>query len=303
MIDTWIIGPCSIETGELYLSVADRLVPIMQGRNWYYKASFDKANRSSISGKRGPGLKDSIELFKAVKERYPDLRITTDIHECWQAEQLCDVVDVIQIPAFLCRQTDLIVECARHFDVVNIKKGQWMSPQNMAKGLDKIKNTNPDTEAWITERGTQFGYGQLIVDFSSVEYLQNIFDKVILDCTHSTQRLKPNGRTGGDGILARKYLLTAGIFDYEGIFAETHPNPAEAYSDGDSQIVLDKMKELIESADKINAVCESMTPRKPYEEVGNKADIKYEGPFSGRPMQNPTSDDVLRRTRVTENLD
>lgn len=223
----------------------------MQGHDWIYKGSFDKANRSSIEGERGPGLEESIEIWKAIKQEFPDIRLTTDIHEVHQIEQVAPYIDVIQIPAFLCRQTDLLVESAKHFDVVNIKKGQWMSPQNMVKGVDKIKNTNPDAEAWITERGTQFGYGQLIVDFGAVEILEQFYDKVILDCTHSTQRLKPNGRTGGDSTLAQKYFKAAPIFGYTGIFAETHPNPPASYSDMDSQIQIEDFKKLMPDAPKI----------------------------------------------------
>jgi 2-dehydro-3-deoxyphosphooctonate aldolase (KDO 8-P synthase) len=217
----------------------------MEGKDWIYKASFDKANRSSIDGKRGPGIDESIKIFKNFKKKYPNVRLTTDVHEVWQVEKLSEVIDIIQIPAFLCRQTDLLVECAKHFNVVNIKKGQWMSPQNMAKGVDKIKNTNPNCEAWVTERGTQFGYGQLIVDFAAVDVLNKVYDKVILDCTHSTQRLKPNGRTGGSGEMAVKYFKVSDTFGYDGVFAECHPNPPMAYSDADCQIQLDDMVNLL----------------------------------------------------------
>ena len=245
MNKTYILGPCSIETEELYDEVGSSLVPIMEGKDWIYKASFDKANRSSIDGKRGPGIDESITMFKNFKKKYPNIRLTTDVHEVWQVERLSEVIDIIQIPAFLCRQTDLVVECAKYFPVVNIKKGQWMSPQNMSKGVDKIKNVNPDCEAWVTERGTQFGYGQLIVDFAAVDVLNKVYDKVILDCTHSTQRLKPNGRTGGSGEMAVKYFKVADTFGYDGVFAECHPNPPMAYSDADCQIPLDDMINLL----------------------------------------------------------
>ncbi len=245
MSKTYILGPCSIETEELYNEIGSSLVPIMEGKDWIYKASFDKANRSSIDGKRGPGIDESIEMFKNFKQKYPNIRLTTDVHEVWQVERLSEVIDIIQIPAFLCRQTDLVVECAKYFPVVNIKKGQWMSPQNMSKGVDKIKNVNPDCEAWVTERGTQFGYGQLIVDFAAVDILNKVYDKVILDCTHSTQRLKPNGRTGGSGEMAVKYFKVSDTFGYDGVFAECHPNPPMAYSDADCQIQLDDMINLL----------------------------------------------------------
>jgi 2-dehydro-3-deoxyphosphooctonate aldolase (KDO 8-P synthase) len=202
MIKHWILGPCSVESPELFFSVLEKLLPLMKGRSFFYKASFDKANRTSVAGKRGPGLERSLEMFKDAKKRHPDLKLTTDVHELGQIEKLVEVIDVVQIPAFLCRQTDLLVESARHFDVVNIKKGQWMSPDNMVRGLDKIKNTRPKTQAWLTERGSQFGHNQLVVDFSSVNQLREHFDALFLDCTHSTQKLKPNGRMGGDGDLS-----------------------------------------------------------------------------------------------------
>lgn len=242
---TYIIGSCSIENKEFYISQLDKLIPLMEGKDWYYKGSFDKANRTSIKGERGPGLDESLEIFRYVKETYPNIKLTTDIHEINQIEKLIGLIDCIQIPAFLCRQTDLIVESAKSFNIVNIKKGQWMSPQNMVKGIDKIKEANPNCEAWITERGSQFGYSQLIVDFGSVDYMKKYFDKVILDCTHSTQRLKENGRTGGDSDLAIKYWKSSDIFGYDGVFAETHPNPIEAVSDMDSQIPFKEMKKLL----------------------------------------------------------
>ena len=254
MIKTWILGPCSLENEKMYLETGKYLSEIMKGKNWVYKASFDKANRSSIDGKRGIGLKKTLDIFKKIKKQIPNIKLTTDIHEVWQVEQLSEVIDIIQIPAFLCRQTDLIVECARHFNFINIKKGQWMSPQNMVKGVDKIRNVNPDAQAWLTERGTQFGYTQLIVDFGSVNLFRQHFDAVIFDITHSTQRLKPNGRTGGDSKLAEKYLLVADIFGYDGVFAEAHPNPPLAYSDGDSQLKLDKVKEIINKAEDISKI-------------------------------------------------
>lgn len=242
----YIIGSCSIEDRDFFIEQAHRIYPLMKGKNWYLKGSFDKANRTSVYGERGPGILTAIEIFKEVKSIFPDIKITTDVHEVNQIEKLSGLVDVIQIPAFLCRQTDLIVEAAKNFNIVNIKKGQWMSPQNMAKGVDKIKITNPNCEAWVTERGTQFGYTQLIVDFGSVDYLKDSFDRVILDCTHSTQKLKSNGRTGGDPNMAVKYWKVADIFGYDGVFVETHPFPEKATSDMDSQIQFDVMKSLLD---------------------------------------------------------
>ena len=141
--------------------------------------------------------------------------MTTDVHETHQVELISDTVDLIQIPAFLCRQTDLLVESARHSNEVNIKKGQWMNPQNMVKGIDKLKNTNPNCSVWVTERGSAFGYSQFVVDFSSVDFLKEHFDKVIFDTTHSAQLPKPNGRMGGNPVLAERYFKSFEIFNYD----------------------------------------------------------------------------------------
>lgn len=252
--DVLILGPCCMESRDMYIETGKKLVKMFPDRNIVYKSSFDKANRSSIEGKRGIGFDEALELFRDIKTEIPGIKLTTDVHECWQIESLAESIDVVQIPAFLCRQTDLLVESARNFPVVNIKKGQWMSPQNMVQGVDKIKNTNPNCEAWITERGTQFGYGQLIVDLGSVELLSGYYDKVIFDTTHSTQRLKPNGRTGGSRDVAKSYIMSSCLFGYDGIFAETHECPPEAYSDGDCQIYLSDIADLIEKREQIKEI-------------------------------------------------
>jgi|TARA_B100000780_G_scaffold160357_1_gene112075 2-dehydro-3-deoxyphosphooctonate aldolase (KDO 8-P synthase) len=235
---TYILGPCSIENLENFLTVAKTLDGYMGGKDWYLKGSFDKANRTSIHSDRGPGLDEGIRIMQTVKRLYPNVKIVTDIHEVNQALPLSDVVDVIQIPAFLCRQTDLLVECARHFDVINIKKGQWLSAESMKHAVNKIKEVDPNCKVWITERGSQFGYDRLIVDFRGVDVMKEFADKVILDCTHSTQ-ITGDGITGGSRKLAKQYAQAARIFEYDGVFIETHPNPDNAISDSDSQVELD----------------------------------------------------------------
>lgn len=244
-MNTFIIGPCSLETYELSYKVLNTIYPYVKDKDFYFKGSFDKANRSSITGKRGPGLEKGLEIFNQLKKDFPGLKVTTDVHETQQVEKLKGTIDLIQIPAFLCRQTDLLVESARHFDIVNIKKGQWMNPQNMVKGIDKLKNTNPNCKVWLTERGTSFGYSQFVVDFSSVDFLKEHFDKVIMDCTHSAQLPKPNGRMGGNPTLAARYFKAADIFGYTGVFCEAHPTPSLSYSDADSVLPLEKMVELL----------------------------------------------------------
>lgn len=244
-MNTYIIGPCSLETYELSYRVLKEVYSFVKDKNFYFKGSFDKANRSSITGKRGPGLEEGLEIFTQLKRDFPGLKVTTDVHETAQVEKLADTIDLIQIPAFLCRQTDLLVESARFFNEVNIKKGQWMNPQNMAKGVDKLKTTNPNCSVWLTERGTSFGYSQFIVDFSSVDFFKEHFDQVILDCTHSAQLPKAGGRMSGNPTLAARYFKAAEIFGYTGVFCEAHPIPSLSYSDADSVLPLEQMVSLL----------------------------------------------------------
>lgn len=221
---------------------------------WYMKASFDKANRTSLYGGRGPGLEYAKSVWSEAKSMFPNVKFLTDVHETYQVEQLVDFIDCIQIPAFLCRQTDLIVECAKHFNKINVKKGQWLGPNNLIASVDKIKDTNPDCEAWICDRGTNFGYNDLFVNFGIVDELKQHYDKVILDCTHSIQRSRAIYGTQGDRRLAERYFLAADIFNYDGVFAEVHPNPPDATSDGDCQLYLDKLEELILKSKKIGSL-------------------------------------------------
>lgn len=250
----WILGPCSMENRDLFFDVLERIDSIMDSNDkWCMKASFDKANRTSLSGSRGPGLNYAKEVWSEANARYPNMLLTTDIHECWQVEHLAGLIDVVQIPAFLCRQTDLIVECAKHFPVVNVKKGQWLGPNNLIVSVDKIKETNPDCEAWVTDRGSNFGYHDLFVNFGIVDELKKYYDKVILDCTHSTQRSKSVYGTQGDPILAERYFVACDLFNYDGVFAEVHPNPSESVSDGDCAIHLDNLPKLVKQSKMISS--------------------------------------------------
>ena len=218
----------------------------MDGREWYLKASFDKANRTRIDGGRGTGFSAGCDIFQEFKAAFPHVNLLTDVHECAQVEPLAGFIDCVQVPAFLSRQTDLLVECGRHFSKVNIKKGQWLSPDNILGAVDKVKRHNSSVQVWLCERGSQFGYEQLVIDFRSVPRFRAVFDRVLLDCTHSTQYTKPNGRNGGDRNLAEKYMIAAPIFGYDGVFAEVHPCPPEAVSDGECQIYLDRIAHLIQ---------------------------------------------------------
>lgn len=255
MSNPWIIGPCALESKELFFNTGSALSTIMEGRDWYYKASFDKANRTSTGGLRGCGLEAAKDIISEFKDEHPNIRLSTDVHECWQIEQLKGLIDVIQIPAFLCRQTDLLVECGKHFNIVNIKKGQWIAPESTKHFVGKVRKENPNAEVWLTERGTQFGYGQLITDFGAAKELRDYFSTVILDCTHSTQR-KKGDFTGGDRGLAERYLLASLSFQYNGIFAEVHPDPPTAASDADCQIYLNRLPKLLTLYDKMSEVIE-----------------------------------------------
>jgi 2-dehydro-3-deoxyphosphooctonate aldolase (KDO 8-P synthase) len=247
----YILGPCALENWDMYSKTGEYLNEIMLGKEWYYKASFDKANRTSLFSERGCGLYDGINYFKVIKEKITNLKLITDIHQPSQAKELKGVIDVVQIPAFLCRQTDLLVAAAENFDIINVKKGQWLNPYVTENIYKKIKEVNPRAEVWITERGSAFGYDRLLIDFSSVEILKKSFDKVIFDVSHSTQKFGKEDFTGGDFKLAEKYFKSAPIFGYDGVFAEVHPNPSGAISDKDSQIPLDRIDKVVYDTNKL----------------------------------------------------
>jgi len=247
----WILGPCASEGRDFFFECTRKIISIMGDRDWYMKASFDKANRTSIEGGRGRGLEYCKDVWREAKQEFPQVRFTTDVHEVHQVEQLVGLIDLVQIPAFLCRQTDLITECAKHFTKVNIKKGQWLGPDNLIKSVDKIKNTNESCEAWICDRGSNFGYYDLFVNFGIVDRLKEYYDKVILDCTHSIQRSRAVYKTQGDRRLAERYFLSADIFAYDGVFAEVHPNPHNSVSDGDCHLFLDDLEGLVDKSERI----------------------------------------------------
>jgi 2-dehydro-3-deoxyphosphooctonate aldolase (KDO 8-P synthase) len=248
----WILGPCALESREMFLDSLRTIDSIMDPDDeWYMKASFDKANRTSLHGGRGCGMAYAQDVWRQAKDEYPGVKLITDIHETHQIEHLVGLIDVVQIPAFLSRQTDLIVESARHFNKINIKKGQWLGPNNLIKSVDKIKETNSECEAWICDRGSNFGYHDLFVNFGIVDELKQHYDRVILDCTHATQRSRSVYGTQGDRELAKRYFLAADIFNYDGVFAEVHPDPNNAISDGDCQIVLSDLELLVTRAKKI----------------------------------------------------
>lgn len=242
-----IAGPCVIESQELLDTVAKRLVEINAklGTDIIFKASFDKANRTSLHSFRGPGLERGLEMLAEVKAKF-GLRLLTDIHESWQAEPVGKVVDVLQIPAFLCRQTDLLVAAARTGKIVNIKKAQFLSGQDMKYPVEKAKAAGAK-EVWLTERGNIYGYNNLVVDFRNIPDMLEITPTVVMDCTHSVQRPGgAGGKTGGDRRFVPSMALAAKAFGANGYFFEVHPDPDKGLSDAANMLELDKLETLVE---------------------------------------------------------
>ena len=245
--DTVVIaGPCVIESRELLHTVAKELVRINKthGTDIIFKASFDKANRTSIHSFRGPGLEKGLDMLAEIKQQY-GLRLLTDIHESYQAEPLGKVCDVIQIPAFLCRQTDLVVAAAKTGAIVNIKKAQFLSANDMKYPVEKAKEAGAK-EVWLTERGNTFGYNNLVVDFRNIPDMKEYTQRVIMDCTHSVQRPGgKDGKTGGDRKFVPAMALAAKAFGANGYFFEVHPSPDNGLSDAANMLELNKLEQLI----------------------------------------------------------
>ena len=247
MQQSFIAGPCVIESAELLDTVAQELVRINDklGTDIIFKASFDKANRTSIHSFRGPGMNKGLQMLADIKSKY-GLRLLTDIHESYQAAPVGEVVDVIQIPAFLCRQTDLLVAAAKTGKTVNIKKAQFLSGNDMRYPVEKAREAGAK-DVWLTERGNMFGYNNLIVDFRNIPDMLQIVPTVVMDCTHSVQRPGgAGGKTGGDRQFVPAMALAAKAFGANGWFFEVHPDPDKGLSDAANMLPLNKLKELIE---------------------------------------------------------
>lgn len=242
----FIAGPCVIESAELLANVATTISDINKrlGTDIIFKASFDKANRTSIHSFRGPGLEKGLQMLADIKQQF-GLKILTDIHESCQAEAVGQVVDVIQIPAFLCRQTDLLVSAAKTGCTVNIKKAQFLSGKDMVYPVEKAREAGAK-DVWLTERGNMYGYNNLVVDFRNISDMLEITPRVVMDCTHSVQRPgSGNGTTGGDRRFIPSMALAAKAFGANGFFFEVHPDPDHALSDGPNMLQSDKLEELI----------------------------------------------------------
>lgn len=246
MKNIFIAGPCVIESEQLLNTVAERIVAIngTLGTDIIFKASFDKANRTSIRSFRGPGIDRGLQMLADVKSRY-GLRILTDIHESWQAKEAGQVADVLQIPAFLCRQTDLLVAAAATGRIVNIKKAQFLSGADMRYPVEKARDAGA-SEVWLTERGNMFGYNNLAVDFRNIPDMLEIVPTVIMDCTHSVQRPGgADGKTGGDRRFVPMMAKAAKAFGATGYFFEVHPDPDHGLSDAANMLELDKLEALV----------------------------------------------------------
>lgn len=243
-----IAGPCVIESMEILEQVAQKLVELRDtlGVDIIFKSSFDKANRTSIRSFRGPGLQRGLQMLADIKDKY-HLRLLTDIHESCQAAAAGEVVDVLQIPAFLCRQTDLLVAAAQTGRIVNIKKAQFLSGLDMEFPVQKVRESGNDN-VWLTERGNIYGYNNLVVDFRNIPDMLQITDRVIMDCTHSVQRpASSDGVTGGDRKFVHPMALAAKAFGANGYFFEVHPDAPNAMSDAANSLYLSDLENVISS--------------------------------------------------------
>lgn len=243
-----IAGPCVIESEQLLDTVATEITRLNKkyNLNIIFKASFDKANRTSLSSFRGPGLEKGLTMLYDIKQKY-GLPILTDIHESYQAKPVAEVADVIQIPAFLCRQTDLLVAAAQTGRIINIKKAQFLSGLDMRYPVEKAHQSGA-TDIWLTERGNSFGYNNLVVDFRNIPEMLQFTPTVIMDCTHSVQRPGAgNGVTGGNREFIPSMALAAKAFGATGFFFEIHPNPEKALSDGTNMLPLSQFEDVIKT--------------------------------------------------------
>ena len=244
----FIAGPCVIESAEVLETVAEELVRLNQKYHIdiIFKSSFDKANRTSIRSYRGPGLEKGLQMLADIHSKY-QLRTLTDIHESYQAKPAGEVVDVLQIPAFLCRQTDLLVAAAKTGKIVNIKKAQFLSGLDMEYPVQKVRESGNE-QVWLTERGNIYGYNNLVVDFRNIPDMKRFTDTVIMDCTHSVQRPgAAGGKTGGNREFVPAMALAAKAFGANGFFFEVHPDPDHALSDGPNMLHLSDLEKVIQS--------------------------------------------------------
>ncbi len=249
---TILAGPCAIESQEILNQTAAGLKRITEelGINFVFKSSFDKANRSSLDSFRGPGLEKGLEMLQTVKDKY-NVPIVTDIHEPDQAEAVAQVADIIQIPAFLCRQTDLLVAAGKTGKIINIKKGQFLAPEQMKTLIKKVEDSG-NNNILVTDRGTSFGYNNLVVDYRGISIMKEFGYPVVFDATHSVQLPGANGTcSGGDRRFVAPLAKAAMAAGADVLFFEVHPEPDKALCDGANMIALDKAKELFSICQRI----------------------------------------------------
>ena len=247
-----IAGPCVIESEENVMMIAERVKGIADrfDLDYFFKASFDKANRTSISSYRGPGIEEGVRILQKVKDTY-GLQICTDIHEPWQAERVAEVADILQIPAFLCRQTDLLVAAAKTGKLINVKKAQFLAPWDMGNVVRKIEESG-NRNIMLCERGSTFGYNTLVVDMTGILEMKKFGYPVVMDATHSVQ--KPGGKgtaTGGNREYVEPLAKAAIAAGADALFFEVHPDPDNAKSDGPNMVKLDEFEGLLERVIKV----------------------------------------------------
>ena len=251
-----IAGPCAIESRDIVMHTAETLKQVCErlGVTLYFKSSYDKANRTSISS-RGVGMEKGLQILQEVKEQF-SLPILTDVHESWQCAPVAEVADVLQIPAFLSRQTDLLVAAAKTGKIVNVKKGQFMAPWDMRGAIDKIEKAKGEKAGiWLTERGSSFGYGNIVVDMTSLVKMREYGYPVVFDATHAVQQPSSQlGVTGGNRAMVPHLMRAALAVGVDGLFLEVHPNPDEAISDAANQVRLGDIQMILEQAIAIDQI-------------------------------------------------
>lgn len=256
-----IAGPCAIESRSMVLDTARELKTVCSDLQieLYFKSSFDKANRTSALSKRGVGIDEGLDILAQVREQL-GLPIVTDVHESWQCERVAQVADVLQIPAFLSRQTDLIIAAAKTGKVVNVKKGQFMAPWDMQGVVDKVESVRGSRKGlWLTERGSSFGYGNLVVDMTSLVQMRAMQCPVVFDATHSVQHpSSATGVTAGNRQMVPYLMRAALAVGVDGLFLEVHPDPDNAISDAANQLRLDSLRSVLQQAIAIDDVAKKL---------------------------------------------
>jgi len=250
-----LAGPCAIESESMTMMVAEKLQKICEelGLHLIFKSSFDKANRTSINSPRGVGIDKGLKILQKVQTEL-GLPVVTDVHECWQCAPVGEVADIIQIPAFLSRQTDLLVAAAQTGKIVNVKKGQFMAPWDMKNVITKLEEAG-NNQIMVCERGSSFGYNNLVVDMTGLVEMRSYGYPVVFDATHSVQ--KPGGQgasTGGNREMVPPLMRAALAIGVDAIFAEVHPDPDHAFSDGPNQLRLDGIREILLKAIEIDTI-------------------------------------------------